>query len=102
MTKQISIILLLLTLTLTVAAQAPAEKRMSVLDVLKVGQQVGIKEVAGRYEIRFLEGVDDVQQYTVKAIESDHLVLDDTTEFTRLYIPIFSIKAIVRTKLNAN
>ena len=99
MTKKLTIVLLLLGLTLTVTAQAPAEKRSTVLEVLKKDQKVGVKLVAGRYEIRFLTGIDDVQQYTVKAIESDHLVIEDVTKVNRLYIPIYSISSIQSMKL---
>jgi len=99
MTKKIPIVLILLGLTLSVAAQAPTEKRKTVLEVLKVGQKVAANEIQGRYEIQFLTGIDDVQQYTVKAIEADHLVIEDVTEVNRLFIPVYSISAIKRMKL---
>ena len=99
MSKQVSVCVLILGLALTVAAQVPAEKRSTVLEVLKKDQKVGVKVVAGRYEIQFLDGIDDVQQYTVKAIESDHLVVEDVTKVHRLYIPIYSISSIQSMKL---
>ena len=75
--KQIPIILLLLDLKISAMAQAPAEKRSIVLDVLKVDQKVSLKDVAGRNEISFFEGLPDAQGYVIKAIESDHLVVQD-------------------------
>jgi hypothetical protein len=99
MTKKFAIVLIVFGLTVAVAAQAPAEKRKTVLDVLKVGQKVALNELQGRYEIQFLTGIDDVQEFTVKAIESDHLVLEDVTEINRLFVPIFSISSIKRMKL---
>jgi len=97
--KHIPIILLLLGLTYSVMAQVPAEKRSTILDVLKMDQKVSLKEVAARYEISLFEGVPDAQGYTVKAIEPDHLLVEDIAGVNLIHIPVYSIKAIVRVKL---
>jgi hypothetical protein len=99
MMKSIPIILLVLGLTFSLIAQAPTEKRSTFLDVLKVGEKVSLKEVAGRYEISLFEGIPDAQRYTVKAIEADHLVVEDITGVNELFIPVYSVRAIVRVKL---
>ena len=97
--KHIPIILILLGLTLTVMAQVPAEKRSTILDVLKVDQKVNLKEVSGRYEVSFFEEVPNAQGFTIKAIEADHLVVEDIAGVNLIHIPLYSIKAIVRVKI---
>ena len=96
--KRIAIILLL-AVTFSAMAQAPAEKRSTILDVLKVDQKVNLKDAAGRYEISFYDGLPKAQAYTVKAIEADYLVLEDIVGVNLIHIPVYSIKAIVRVKL---
>jgi len=97
--KRIPIILLLFGITFSVMAQAPAEKRPTILDVLKLDQRVNLKEDSGRYEIRFFEGLPNAQAYTVKAIEADHLVVEDIVGVNEIHIPVYSIKSIIRVKL---
>ena len=96
---KIVFILLLLCMTISVMAQAPAEKRSSILDVLKVNQKVSLKEISGRYLISLFDGLPDAQGYTVKAIEADYLVIEDIIAVNLIHIPVYSIKSIVRVKL---
>jgi len=101
--NRITHILLLLVIiatgTLTVTAQAPAEKPRPFFSALKAGQPVSLKEVAGRYEISTLEGVPGIQGYKVLEIGSDYLVLQDISGINEFYIPVWSIKAIIKVKL---
>lgn len=101
--NRVPFILLLLGIvgvsTFTVTAQAPNEKRANFLAVLKAGQPVSIKEVAGRYEISTFEGIPGIQGYKVLETGADHLVVQDIAGVTEIHIPVYSVKAIVRVKL---
>ena len=101
--KQPPIILLLIALFVSgafaVTAQAPAEKRPTVLNILKVGQKVNLKDVAGRYEVSLYEEVPAIPGYTIQQIEADHLVVQDVAGINELHIPIYSLKAIIRVTL---
>ena len=101
--NRIVIILLLLlvaaTGTFTVTAQAPAEKQRTFLSALKEGQQVSLKEAAGRYEISTLDGVPGVQGHKVIEVASDYVVIRDIAGVSESRIPVYSIKAIIRLKV---
>lgn len=71
--------------------------RKGFLSVLKEGQSVSVKEVAGRFEITLMKDV----KLGPKVIEvgADYLVLEDIAGVTETRIHVTSIKAIVRLKL---
>ena len=63
-------------------------------------QPIALKEVQGRYEISFVEGLAVPQGYTVITIGADFLIVQDITEINEIHIPVYSIKAITKMKLN--
>jgi len=83
----------------TASGQAPVEKQSTFLSSLKVGQQVTLRDVSGRYEISTLEGVVGVQGHKVIEVASDFIVVQDIAGVIESRIPIFSIKAITRLKV---
>ena len=89
--------------TFLVLASVPAtghgqEKgRKTFLSVLKEGQSVSVKEVAGRYEITVMKDVKLGQK--VIEVGSDYLVVEDVAGITETRIPVYSIKSIVRLKV---
>jgi hypothetical protein len=72
-----------------------------VLSVLHKDQPVGIKEVAGRYEINVIPGGPPMLSHKVVEAGQDFLVLEDIVRFTELRIPIYSIKAVTVLHLPA-
>ena len=101
--KQVPFILLLLAAisfaTFNAKGQAPPEKRNQFLSVLKEGQPISLKEVQGRYEISFVEGMAVPQGYKVIALGTDFMVVQDITGINEIHIPVYSIKAITKMKL---
>ena len=67
------------------------------LSVLKEGQSVSVKEVAGRFEITLMKDVKLGQQ--VIEVGADYLVLENFAGVTETRIHVTSIKSIVRLKL---
>jgi len=71
--------------------------RRGILSVLKEGQSVNVKEVAGRYEITLIEDVP--LSHKVIEVGADYVVVEDVAGVTETRIPVYSIKAIVRLKV---
>ena len=101
--KQAPLILLLLVVlsfaTFNATGQAPPEKRNQFLSVLKEGQPISLKEVQGRFEISFVEGLAVPQGYKIIEIGADFLIVQDITGINEIHIPLYSIKAITKMKL---
>lgn len=85
--------------TLTWGASLAADKQHTFLSSLTVGQQVSLKQDFGRYEINSVEGVAAVQGHKVIEIGNDFVVVHDIAGVTESRIPLWSIKSIVRLKL---
>lgn len=86
--------------TLAIACLSPAANgqengRKGFLSVLKEGQAIVVKEVAGRYEITLMEG-----GHKVIEVGPDYVVVEDIAGVTETRIPVFSIKSISRIKVN--
>ena len=80
----------------SVSGQAPEKPRPGFLSVLKSGQSVNVKEVAGRFEISLMEEVP--LSHKVTEVGADHVVVEDIAGVNETRIPVYSIKAIVRLK----
>ena len=80
---------------LSPAANGQEKGRKGFLSVLKEGQAIVVKEVAGRYEITLMEG-----GHKVIEVGPDYVVVEDIAGVTETRIPIFSIKSIARIKVN--
>ena len=80
----------------SVSGQAPEKPRPGFLSVLKSGQSVNVKEVAGRFEILLMEEVP--LSHKVTEVGADHVVVEDIAGVNETRIPVYSIKAIVRLK----
>ena len=79
----------------TATSHGQEKTRKGFLSVLKEGQSVSVKEVAGRFEITLMKDV----KLGPKVIEvgADYLVIEDITAETRIHVT--SIKSITRLKL---
>lgn len=84
--------------TMSVSGQAPSEPRPTFLSALKKGQNVMLKEAAGRFEIGMFD--EEIEPLSHKVIEvgTDFLTIEDITGVTETRLPIYSIKSIVRLK----
>lgn len=71
--------------------------RKGFLAVLKEGQSVSVKEVAGRFEITVFKGVQ--AGHKVIEVGADYLVVEDAAGVVETRIPIYSIKSIVKLKV---
>ena len=89
--------------TFLVLASVPAlghgqdKPRKGFLSILKEGQSVSVKEVAGRYEITVMKDVKLGQK--VIEVGSDYVVVKDAAGITEIRIPVYSIKSIVKLKV---
>ena len=68
----------------------PDQRRL--LDLLKVGQSVALKDVDGGFELLLIDGTPLPQK--VRAIGSDYLTIQDAGEVTELTIPIYRLHCI--------
>ena len=71
--------------------------RKGFLSVLKEGQSVSVKEVAGRYEIAVMKDVK--LGHKVIEVGGDYVVIEDAAGITETRIPVYSIKSIVKLKV---
>lgn len=79
-----------------VSGQAPDHPK-GFLSILKAGQSVDLKEVAGRYEIRS-DGGMAMTSHKIVEVGSDYVVVADAgVADTRL--PVYSIKSFVKFKV---
>ena len=83
--------------SLTATSNDQEKARKGFLSVLKEGQSVSVKEVAGRFEITLMKDVK--LGHHVVEIGPDYLVIEDIAGVTETRIHVTSIKAIVRLKL---
>ena len=95
-----SIIAVLLCATLALSCLSPEangqeKARKGFLSVLKEGQAIVVKEVAGRYEITLMEG-----GHKVIEVGPDYVVVEDIAGVTETRISVYSIKCITRIKVN--
>ena len=71
--------------------------RKTFLSVLKEGQSISVKEVAGRYEITLLKDVK--LGHKVIEVGAEYVVVEDAAGITETRIPVYSIKSIVKLKV---
>jgi len=81
---------------LTATGRGQDQPRRGFLSVLKEGQGVQLKEVAGRYEITVMK--DLPFGHRVIEVGADYVVVEDSVGVTETRIPIYSIKSIVKLK----
>lgn len=79
------------------AAAPKDEKHTGIFTLLEKGQTVSVKDVAGRYEIGLMPGVELPSK--VVEVGADFVVLEDATGLVQTRIPIYSIRAVTVTKL---
>jgi hypothetical protein len=73
------------------------ENRTFILDILKRGQLVLVKEAGGRFEITQM---DDLKVgHKVLEIGNDFVLVEDFSALTETRIPVTSIKSLVKLKL---
>jgi hypothetical protein len=78
---------------------ARQEKR-SVLSVLRRGLPVTIREVAGRYEVGIVEGLNEPLPHEIANVGHDYVVVADLLGLKRTLIPIWSLASITIVKIN--
>lgn len=79
-------------------AAAPKEQNLTgVLAPLKKGETVSLKDVAGRYEISFMPGIE--LSHKVVEVGPDFVVVEDIAAFTQTRIPVYSIRAVTVTRV---
>jgi len=86
-----------LVASFTATSHGQDKPRKGLLSVLKEGQSVSVKDVAGRYEITLIKDVK--LGHKVIEVGSDYVVVEDAAGVTETRIPVYSIKAIVRLKV---
>lgn len=89
----LGLIAVVVVLTLAVA---DLPKRTAFAD-LKVGQQVGLKDLGAIYEISVLDD-NTPQSHKIIEIGSDFIILKDVAGVTQTTIPVTALKSIVRMK----
>lgn len=85
----------LIAIVLTLAVADVPKK--TVFSELKVGQQVGLKDLGVAYQISVLDDTTP-QSHKVIEIEDDFVVLEDVVGITQTTIPVTSVKSVVRLK----
>ena len=83
----------------TVSGQAPDKLRQGFLSILKEGQSVMLKEVAGKFEISMFEDGPELLSHKVKEIGTDYVTVEDIGGLIETRLPVYSIKSIVLLKL---
>jgi hypothetical protein len=68
--------------------------------MLKEGQTVMLTEVAGKYEITILKGVQ--AGHKVIEVQSDFIAVEDVSGTTQTVIPIYAVSSIKTIRLVAN
>lgn len=81
----------------TSTSHGQEKARKGFLSVLKEGQSVSVKEVAGRFEITLIKDVK-LGQHVIE-VGADYLVIEDIAGVTETRIHVTSIKSITRLKL---
>jgi len=81
----------------TIAAAPKDEKHTGIFTPLEKGQTVSVKDVAGRYQIGVVPGLELAQK--VIEVGPDFVVLEDASGLVQTRIPVYSIRAVTVTKL---
>jgi hypothetical protein len=84
----------------TASGQAPAQPQ-GVLGILRPGQPVSLKEIAGRYEIGTFRNGPTMLAHKVIEVGPDYLVVEDNVGVSETRIPVYSIKAVTTVKVGA-
>ena len=83
----------------TVSGQAPDKLRQGFLSILKEGQSVMLKEVAGRFEISMFEDGPELLSHKVTEIGTDYVTVEDIGGLIETRLPVYSIKSIALLKM---
>lgn len=86
-----------LLLTVPATTHGQDKPRKGFLSVLKEGQSVSVKEVAGRYEITLMKDVK--LGHKVIEVGADFIVVEDAAGVTETRISAYSIKSVVKLKV---
>ena len=100
MNRPVIVLLLAALIAFGIASgRLPDAPRMDFLAGLKKGQSVNVKEVAGRFEVRFFDDGQMVMSHKVIEIGPDFMTIEDISNVTETRIPIYAIKSIVKNKV---
>ena len=83
----------------TVSGQAPDNSQKGFLSVLKEGQPVNLKDVAGRYEISTFDDGLTALSHKVVEVGLDCVTVEDIAGVAETRIPVYSIKSFVKFKV---
>ena len=95
--KQRQILLITLPVVAILLSGWAAPAKRTVFSGLEVGDQVGLKDTEGGYQISVI-GKGILQSHKIVEIGDDFIVLEDVAEVTRTTIPVYSLKSVVRLK----
>ncbi len=70
------------------------QPKTALLDVLKPGQTVSVKEVAGRYEITVFMDTVRPLGHKVISVSRDHVRVRDITQIVDTLIPVYAVSAV--------
>ena len=88
----------LITVGTALGAQ-DVEKPRSMFSMLKVGQAVNLSDHGSAYSLRIFEEDNVPLSHTVIEIGEDFIVVRDIAEVTDSIVPLYSIKAIERVRM---
>lgn len=92
----LAVVALMAVVTFAIAADHPNQSKSGFLSLFKTGQEIALKEVAGRFEISLMD--DLPLSHNITAIGPDFLVVEDTAGVVESRIPVYSIRSIVKLK----
>lgn len=105
MFRQIIVLLLFTCVTAgtfvlgTASGQAPNKPPQGFLSILKEGQSVMLKEVAGKFEISMFEDGPELLSHKVTEVGTDFVTVEDIGGLTETRLPVYSINSIVLHKV---
>ena len=95
--KQRQILLIMLPIVAILLSGWAAPAKRTTFSDLKVGDNVGLKDLGERYQISVLDkGI--LQSHKIIEVGDDFIVLEDVAEVTRITIPVYAVKSVVRLK----
>ncbi len=85
--------------TITVSGQAPVKQQIGFLSILKAGQSVNVRDVAGRFEFSTFDDGLTVLSHKVIEVGPDYVTVADIAGVAETRISVFSIKSFVSFKV---
>jgi len=83
----------------TASGQAPNKPPQDFLSILKEGQSVMLKEVAGKFEISMFEDGPELLSHKVTKVGADFVTVEVIGGLTETRLPVYSLKSIVLHKV---